>query len=297
MAEIRSGHSPLPVFVLHGGAGPSDPAGPWAKVADRDIVTLARELIESTASSSPIAFVQKGAELLENHPHFNAGLGSALQKDAQARLSAALMDGQEQKFSGIVNISFVKNPSKLALSLQKEPMGRVLSAPGHELLARELGLPVESCHTDERMRSWLENDKLSLGCCDTVGCVVAFREGKLASGTSTGGVGFEYPGRVSDSCTVAGNYASPFCAISATGIGEEIVNDALAARLETRCRDGLSLEHSSAKCYAEAMSLGRGYGWIAVDASFNWSVAYTTTHMVYVVMDIEGRVLASSASV
>ena len=51
----------------------------------------------------------------------------------------------------------------------------------------------------------------------------------LAAGTSTGGRGFEYPG-VTDSATVAGNYASRFAAISATGIGEEIVDDALAAR-------------------------------------------------------------------
>ena len=43
--------------------------------------------------------------------------------------------------------------------------------------------------------------------------------GYISAGTSTGGVGGEIPGRVSDSPTVAGNYANEFAGVSATGIG------------------------------------------------------------------------------
>jgi isoaspartyl peptidase/L-asparaginase-like protein (Ntn-hydrolase superfamily) len=35
------------------------------------------------------------------------------------------------------------------------------------------------------------------------------QNGKIAAATSTGGKGFEVPGRISDSATVAGNYANP----------------------------------------------------------------------------------------
>jgi L-asparaginase len=42
------------------------------------------------------------------------------------------------------------------------------------------------------------------------------QNGKIAAATSTGGKGFEVPGRISDS-TVAGNYANPFCGVSLTG--------------------------------------------------------------------------------
>jgi L-asparaginase len=45
---------------------------------------------------------------------------------------------------------------------------------------------------------------------------------KIAAATSTGGKGFEVPGRISDSATVAGNYANPFCGVSLTGVGERI---------------------------------------------------------------------------
>src|SRR6185369_12145738 len=76
----------------------------------------------------------------------------------------------------------------------------------------------------------------------TVGVVVLDQDGKLAAGTSTGGSAMNRPERVSDSATVAGNYASQFAAISCTGIGEEIVSDGVAVRLETRIRDGSSLE-------------------------------------------------------
>jgi L-asparaginase len=43
------------------------------------------------------------------------------------------------------------------------------------------------------------------------------KTGKIAAATSTGGKGFEVPGRISDSATVAGNYANPFCGVSLTG--------------------------------------------------------------------------------
>ena len=49
-------------------------------------------------------------------------------------------------------------------------------------------------------------------------------DGNLAVATSTGGKGFEIPCRVSDSATVAGNFANNFAGISCTGVGEDIVS-------------------------------------------------------------------------
>jgi isoaspartyl peptidase/L-asparaginase-like protein (Ntn-hydrolase superfamily) len=45
----------------------------------------------------------------------------------------------------------------------------------------------------------------------TVGCVVLDSKEKIAVATSTGGKGFEIPGRISDSATVAGNYNELWC--------------------------------------------------------------------------------------
>src|SRR5690606_13037038 len=168
---------------------------------------------------------------------------------------------------------------------------RVLTNPGAEMKARELGLPVKNNFTSERITKWAEQNPDG---CDTVGCVIRTRDGRILVGTSTGGRGNEFPGRVSDSSTVAGTYASRFASISATGVGEEIVDDALAARIETRRRDGLTLEQANAKTFREAVGLKRQYGWIAVDYEGFWSVAYTTLAMPFVVCDsVSGTVQSS----
>jgi L-asparaginase len=185
------------------------------------------------------------------------------------------------------------HPSALAKHLQTQS-ARVLTSPGTELLARELGLPVSTPLTKERIEKWQKKFLDQVESCDTVGALVRTASGALFAGTSTGGRGYEFPGRVSDSATVAGTYASRFAAISATGVGEEIVDDALAARLETRRRDGLSLESASTKCFAEANAKGRMYGWIAVDMEGFWGVAHTTPTMSFAVHGIDSGEIASS---
>ena len=75
--------------------------------------------------------------------------------------------------------------------------------------------------------------------CDTVGCVIIDSKGRLASGSSTG-VGNEFR-ESKDSGTVAGNFASRYAAITVKKEGEQINNDAVASKTETRIRDGMSL--------------------------------------------------------
>jgi L-asparaginase len=76
---------------------------------------------------------------------------------------------------------------------------------------------------------------------------------KIAAATSTGGKGFEVPGRISDSATVAGNYANPFCGVSLTGVGEDIMSNATAAKI-ARVTDGFTLEEAFAKTFEELKS-------------------------------------------
>jgi L-asparaginase len=192
----------------------------------------------------------------------------------------------------VISISDVRHPSRLAWALQDHST-RVLTSPGHELLARQLMQPVENLITAKRFEAWQKKVQDAFFMNDTVGALV-FDGQRLFAGTSTGGRGFEDAGRVSDSATVAGNYASAFAAISATGIGEEIVDDALAARLETRVRDGMGLEQAARKTYDEALARGRSYGWIACDARGYVSIAYTTQAMSYVLITWDGEILVSS---
>lgn len=289
------GQSKETLVILHGGAGGQDPRSPEALFqatdALRRIALEANEMLRH--GMLPQDVVVRALEAMELDEQFNAGKGSSLQADGQARLTAALMNGETGTFSGVIGAMHLIHPSALAKHLQTQS-ARVLTSPGTELLARELGLPVSTPVTTDRIEKWQKKFADQTHSCDTVGVLIRTSSGALYAGTSTGGRGFEFPGRVSDSATVAGTYASRFAAISATGVGEEIVDDALAARLETRRRDGLSLEAASTKCFAEANAKGRMYGWIAVDTEGFWAIAHTTPAMSFAVFGSNSGEIASS---
>ena len=288
----RAGVVQGPLMLLHGGAGPQDPTPEGLRGATTELVTFARAAA-ALAGRAPLDLVVKALEGMENSPTFNAGYGAALQSDGAARLTAALMDGTRQSFSAVIGLGFTRHPCRVAYALQTR-LSRVLASPGNELVARQLALPVETVVTPERVAKWRLQSEEDGGLCDTVGAVVIDAGGHIAAGTSTGGRGNEFPGRVSDSGTVAGNYATRVCGVSATGIGEEIIDDALAARLETRVRDGMSLADASQRCFDEAKELKRQYGWISVGRGGHWTIAHTTPAMTYVVMTLAGEVVASS---
>jgi L-asparaginase len=63
-----------------------------------------------------------------------------------------------------------------------------------------------------------------------------FRSKRKIAATSTGGKGFEVPGRISDSATVAEIMLIWW---SLTGVGEDIMSNATAAKIATRVTDGL----------------------------------------------------------
>lgn len=271
-----------PKLIIHGGAGSSlrDPSR-----ADRirkslyAVIDEVYESLEGGASAREATVL--GCRLLEDDPNFNAGTGSALQSDGQIRMSAALMDGERQAFSGVINAMRLKNPILLADHQQSE-RDRVLADPGVTELMRELGVELHDPTVERRFRQWLEerergferemadvvaeepedDDDRGRG---TIGVVALDSQGRLAAGTSTGGRGFERVGRVSDSAMPAGNYADQNAAVSCTGIGEDIIDACLAARLVVRVTDGMSLAEALDKSFAECKQRGHSLGVIALD--------------------------------
>jgi L-asparaginase len=181
-------------------------------------------------------------------------------------MSAALMDGDSQKFSGVINIESVKNPIQVAQILMKED-DRVLGGSGATNYARENGFEVFSTEIAQR-RAEFEAKKETLGL-GTVGCVALDKNGKLAVATSTGGKGFEISGRISDSATVAGNYANKHCGVSLTGVGEDIVSNATAAKIVTRVTDGFLLQQAFEKTFDELLPFDGFAGAIGIDSHGN----------------------------
>jgi len=199
--------------------------------------------------------------LLEDDPLFNAGLGSRLQRDGVARMSAALMDGAGGRFSGVINVERVRHPIDVAAALGGDKH-RVLAGEFATRFARSLGMGDFDPSTPHRLA---EHQRRLAGESGTVGAVAVDRHGAVWAATSTGGVGFETPGRVSDSATVAGTYADSAVGVSCTGIGEHIVDHGAATRVAVRVADGMTLEEAIGRTLGEADQRGLEYGLIAVD--------------------------------
>ena len=267
-----------PLILVHGGAGNYDGRDALLEQRRNTLVGIVERAWPSLLQGeTAMTVAQHVVEELEAAPVFNAGLGSVIQSDGMARLSASVMNGEEQKFSGVMLVTHLMHPSKLAFELQQKEQ-TVLGPLGAQLLAREMGLPPDSPVSPQRAQQWAEHIKQRApgeGGHGTVGVVIKDTSGNLVASTSTGGWSANVPERISDAATVAGNYASAFSAISCTGVGEEIVNDAVAARIESRVRDGASLVDASQKTLQEANDSERQYGWISLDRDSNLVMACT----------------------
>ena len=283
-------HPVQPKLIIHGGAGSSLQGKGGLQAVRQDLQAIvAATYAQLDAGASAVATVAYGCRWLEDNPRFNAGTGAVLQADGQIRLSAALMDGVAQRFSGVINAARVKNPIDLAIALQAAS-DRVLSDYGAADLARELQLPLYDPVTTVRLREWLaerqghfQRDMAGVVAepeptpsldllpgepgRGTIGVVAFDQQGRIAVGTSTGGKGFERIGRVSDSAMPAGTYATAQAGVSCTGIGEDIINECLAARVVVRVTDGLSLAAAMNRSIQEASEHQCDLGAIALDAT------------------------------
>ena len=262
-------------LIIHGGFFSESGTNQEIKKAKQEaLATIAEASYVFLKTHSAVQTAVFAVSLLEDSELFNAGYGSQIQSDGKIRMSAALMDGSTERFSGVINIEDVKNPIRIAeklLPLQD----RVLSGSGAKDFAREHDFPYFNPQSPQRKHEYEQKlqNSVRLG---TVGCVVLDEFGNLAAATSTGGKGFEIPCRVSDSATVAGNYANRFAAVSCTGVGEDIMSGAVAAKIVTRATDGFKLSDACEKTLTELNRFNGFAGVIGIKA--NGEIYHADTH-------------------
>lgn len=276
-------------LIIHGGFFSESATNQETKKAKQDalaeIATLSYEFLKTHTALETVTYA---VSLLEDDVLFNAGLGSQIQSDGKVRLSASVMDGKTQKFGGVINVEDVKNPIQIATVLL-DYEDSVLSGEGAIGFARKKGFTYSNPITAQRQAEY-ELKLNQLNNKGTVGCVALDRAGNLAAATSTGGKGFEIPSRVSDSATVAGNFANQVAGISCTGVGENIVSVALAARIVTRVTDGFSLKAACDKSFTELKAIDGFAGVIGITAA--GEVYHTDSHpyMVWASFDVSLQV-------
>lgn len=270
-------------IIIHGGFFSESSTSNEVKLAKQNALS---EIVEKSykflKTHSALETVVYAVALLEDCDLFNAGLGSQIQSDGKIRMSASLMDGVSKKFSGVINIENVKNPILVAEKLMAYD-DRVLGGEGAIKFARANNFEFFNPETPQRRKEY--EQKLAAKGMGTVGCVALDNKGRLAAATSTGGKGFEIPGRISDSATTAGNYANSYCAVSCTGVGEDIVSAALAAKIVTRVTDGLMLQQAFEKSFKELAEFNGFAGAIAIDK--NGNIYHQDSHpcMVFALFD------------
>lgn len=269
--------------IIHGGFFSESSTSPETKSAKQQaLARIVKAAYDYLQDHSAVETVVYACTLLEDDALFNAGTGSQIQSDGKIRMSAAVMDGESQKMSGVINIEEVKNPVLVAQMLMQEE-DRILGGSGATNYARRNGYPVFSTEIPQRRSEY--EAKLKATGIGTVGCVAIDQEGKLAAATSTGGKGFEIPGRISDSATVAGNYANEYCGVSCTGVGEDIVSGAVAAKIVTRVTDGMPVDTAFEKTFSELKPYDGFCGAIAIDKAGNIYHKDSHPSMVYASFD------------
>jgi L-asparaginase len=250
-------------IIIHGGFFSESSTNHETKVAKQNaLLRIVKDSYDYLKTHTALETVVYAVTLLEDDELFNAGIGSQIQSDGKIRMSASLMDGETQKMSGVINIEEVKNPIQVAQILLTYE-DKVLGGSGATNFARQQGFEKFSTEIPQRRAEY--EAKLTPTGTGTVGCVALDSNGKIAVATSTGGKGFEMPGRISDSATVAGNYANEFCGVSLTGVGEDIVSNATAAKIVTRVTDGFTLDKAFEKTFKELLPYDGFAGAIAID--------------------------------
>ncbi|TBR37272.1 peptidase T [Dyella terrae] len=230
------GEQPV-VLAIHGGAG-VEKAGmtPQSEAQARAALELAlRRGYEQLRQGRPaMDAVTAAITSLEDDPLFNAGRGAVFTHDGRNELDASVMDGATLAAGAVAGVHRVKNPVLLARAVMEHSSHVMLMGDGAEQFASEQGVSLVDPTYFRTERRWQELQqalkqenkqasalKEGLRHFGTVGAVARDDQGRLAAGTSTGGMTNKRYGRVGDSPVIgAGTYADVNCAVSGTGWGE-----------------------------------------------------------------------------
>jgi len=268
-------------IVVHGGAGAESPedTGPRragvARAVDAGWAVLA-------AGGSALDAVVAAVVVLEDDPHFNAGLGSALTEDGTVEMDASVMVGDTLAAGAVGAVAGVPNPIRLARAVMEEGREVLLVGATAGAVAARHGLPAcapDALVTPAARRRWRER-RASGG--ETVGAVARDGRGHVAAATSTGGLAGKRAGRVGDSAILgAGTYADDrLGAGSATGPGELIMRGVLVRDALARVAQGADPARAAEDALAAlAARLAARAGLILVDPAGRVGVAHTSAAM------------------
>ena len=246
LSPVAMAQAASPLLVIHGGAGVerqglSADEERDARVAMAQALRKGHEAL--MAGKPAMDAVTAAITVLEDAPPFNAGRGAVFTHDGKNELDASLMDGATLRAGAVAGVHTVKNPILLARAVMEHSPHVMMIGQGAELFAVEQKVELVDPSYFRTEKRWQQlqralkeeaNDQAHAELetakhFGTVGAVALDTQGKLAAGTSTGGMTNKRYGRVGDSPIIgAGTYADARCAVSGTGWGEYYIRLAVA---------------------------------------------------------------------
>ena len=278
------------VLVIHGGAGPDSEfirnRVEEYKKGLKEALDKGYEILQNGGTA--LDAVEKAINIMEENPLFNAGRGSALNEKAETEMDAAIMDGKNLKAGAVCLVKNVKYPITLARTVMERSKHIYLGGNGAINFAREHNLqfmPNAYFITDHAFQQ-LEDARKEEGktySYGTVGAVALDRDGNIVAGTSTGGTENKSEGRIGDSSMIGiGTYAdNKTCAISCTGDGEYIIEQAVAYHLASLIKyRQLNLTDASQFLMKQELKNSAGdIGFITVDVNGNYAMEFNSQRM------------------
>lgn len=295
--------SHIPSIIVHGGA--------WA-IPD-DAKQACRRGVESAAQVAHAILISGGSALdavetairrLEDDAVFDAGIGSCLTAGGGVEMDAAVMtDGVEGPQSGAVaGVSAARHPISVARKVMEKTPHCFLVGAGAERFVEEIGgerAEKGELVTEGMVEEWKRFDRygsaveeLFNGGHDTVGAVARDARGRMAVGTSTGGITYKRVGRVGDSPIVGAGLVCEWGVggVSTTGHGESILKIGLArlvtALMEMRGMGGKEAVREA--LHRMRTRTGGCGGVILLDAEGEYVWDFTTNRMAWAAVGKDG---------
>ena len=314
-SPVAAQEAPRWSFAIHGGAGVIERASltPEQDAAYRAALHRALEAGSAVlaAGGSSLDAVQAAIELMEDDPLFNAGRGAVFTAAGRNELDAAVMNGSDLTAGAVAGLTTTRHPIAAARAVMERSPHVMLIGEGADTFAASVGLEqVDPAFffTERRWRgletalraqnlpipdrpagapgpmaeNTLPAPPLNERKFGTVGAVALDSQGRLAAGTSTGGMTAKRWGRVGDVPVLgAGTYASnrDGCAVSATGDGEFYIRASVARDICARIAGGSTTQAAAQAEVDDALSLGGSGGVIVMDSQGRPSFAMTTSGM------------------
>jgi beta-aspartyl-peptidase (threonine type) len=298
-SQGQSPEAPLgPSLVIHGGAGTMRRESMSAEKEAEYRAKLTEALEAGYAvldgGGSSLDAVEATLRILEDSPLFNAGKGAVFTADGRNELDASIMDGATMEAGAVAGVTTLKNPISAARAVMDKSPHVLLAGAGAEAFARQIGLEEvtpEYFYTERRWKA-LEKRRLEEAEKDrggeasekfgTVGAVALDQAGRIAAGTTTGGMTFKKHGRVGDAPIIgAGTYADASCGVSSTGHGEFFIRYAVAHDICARAHyKGISVAEAAEEVVMKVLvDAGGSGGIVALDAQGRPSMVFNSKGM------------------